>query len=142
MPTTIDLRVGGKFSFEGGWDGSIGRIDPHKNIQFDSEHGGYTWFEVEEDGQASIFALTDSLPTDATAPASLQERDYPLLSSQPRGPGTHWIGVIAGWHAFVDRLERHLGVSTFEANHLLGYSRLCSAYEILLTERFADNANI
>ena len=142
MPTTIDLRVGGKFSFKGGWDGSIGRLEPRKNIQFDSEHGGFTRFEVEEDGQAGIFALTDSLPSDFAVPVAVQERDGPLLSSQPGGPGTHWVGVIAGWHAFVDQLERHLGGSTFEATHLLGYNRLCSIYEILLAERFADSASI
>ncbi len=109
MPTTLEPRVGGRFSCEGGWDGTISTWEPGRCFQFDADEGGITRFAIEPDGTGTRFTLTDRLPPDislTTEGATWQ--DMPVGARQPGGPGTHWPGVLAGWHGFVDALACHL----------------------------------
>ena len=36
MVTELDLRLGGSFSFEGGWAGTIGELQPQRRIRWDN----------------------------------------------------------------------------------------------------------
>ena len=61
-------------------------------------------------------------------------RDEPFGARQPGGPGTHWVGVAAGWHSFVDALEAHVS----DAAPRLAYKDLASRYDELLRAYHGD----
>ena len=118
MKTELDLRVGGAFSFEKGWDGWISELENQCYVQFNSSHESFTRFEIELDVDGTLFHLIDKLPDDFVMEVGCRQ-DSPIEDSdtekmrlvgynQPGGPGTHWTGVVAGWHAFVDSLESYL----------------------------------
>ena len=60
----IQLRVGGAFSFEKGWDGWISELENQGYVQFNSSHESFTRFEIEPDGDGTLFHLIDKLPGD------------------------------------------------------------------------------
>lgn len=132
MPTRYEIAVNGRFSFDGGWEGTVSEARPFRHIQFDVDggSGAYLRFEMEAGGGASSFALIDRMGdgvdannwTDAPA-----HRRY-----QPGGPGTHWSGVAAGYHGFVDALEDHLSGGKVSSD----YDELCMAYRRVLDARF------
>ena len=64
MKTELDLRVGGAFSFEKGWDGWISELENQRYVQFNSSHESFTRFEIELDGDGTLFHLIDKLPDD------------------------------------------------------------------------------
>ena len=64
MKTELDLRVGGAFSFEEGWDGWISELENQGYVQFNSSHESFTRFEIEPDGDGTLFHMIDKLPYD------------------------------------------------------------------------------
>jgi hypothetical protein len=51
---------------------------------------------------------------------------------QPGGPGTHWSGVAAGYHGFVDSLEGHITGTKTDSN----YDDMCRTYQTVLDDYF------
>ena len=64
MKAELDLRVGGAFSFEKGWDGWISELENQGYVQFNSSHESFTRFEIEPDGDGTLFHMIDKLPDD------------------------------------------------------------------------------
>lgn len=132
MPTKLDLRENGKFSLEGGWDGWLSDINPPHHLQFNSTPISYTRFELAAAGSGTHFSLIDRLPPDELAPASASDG---LAVNQPGGPGTHWTGVVAGWHCFVNSLESYLaGVAD-----TTDYAKMCQQYDSFLRDYYTDS---
>lgn len=128
METTMEARVGGRFSFKDGWDGFVSAFEPGSAIAFSADQGGQTRFEVADGADGTRFRLVDRMAPGAAAPEG--GSGDPAVR-QPGGPGTHWVGVAAGWHDFVDSLLDHLGVpvsTTGEREMTLLYDRLLHAY--------------
>jgi uncharacterized protein YndB with AHSA1/START domain len=120
MSTKFEIVLGGPFSFERGWSGTITRIEPGRLIQFnpdaDSEDA-YLRFEIESSTNGSLFRLTDKMPPDAD-PSKIFGDDTPEVQvHQPGGIGTHWSGVAAGYHGFVDALEAYLTGQAIPFDH-------------------------
>lgn len=110
MPTPHEIEEGGRFAFEGGWEGTVTRVDPPQCIEFtpDESPEAYLRFEIEPAAGGSLFRLIDKMGPAADA-AKLFGADTPKhLVYQPGGVGTHWSGVVSGYHGFVDALEAHL----------------------------------
>ena len=101
MPTKYEIEEGGRFSFGGGWEGTISQVHPPHHIQFtpDGPEQAYLRFEIVATNDGCVFKLIDRMgPAQDAAkmfPDAPQHRKY-----QPGGPGTHWSGVVAGYHWF------------------------------------------
>lgn len=110
MPTPFEIEPGGRFSFEGGWAGTVTGFDPPRSIQFTPDDSEEAWlrFEIEPSAEGSLFRLVDKMGA-AVEALEIFGADAPKhLVYQPGGVGTHWSGVISGYHGFVDALESHL----------------------------------
>ena len=110
MPTDTEIEEGGRFSFTGGWDGTVTRVEPGRLVEFtpDAAEGASLRFELEETDAGFRFRLTDTMAPDADASALFGDDTAAVQKHQPGGPGTHWSGVAAGYHGFVDALVAHL----------------------------------
>jgi uncharacterized protein YndB with AHSA1/START domain len=110
MPTPFEIEQGGRFSFEGGWEGTVTLVDPSRRIQFtpDESNEAYLRFEIERASGGCLFRLIDKMGPAADV-AKIFGADAPKdLAYQPGGIGTHWSGVVSGYHRFVDALEAHV----------------------------------
>ena len=142
MPTEIDLRVGGRFSFKGGWEGTVGELNPMESIQFNNADGGITRFEVAAKEEGSSFSIIDRLPPDFVSPfqdTNKEEENYSAYGAQIGGPGTHWVGVVAGWHGFADGLEGYVDSKEGQIS-MEAYNRLCRLYHEYLREYYTNMA--
>lgn len=129
METTMEARVGGRFSFKHGWDGVVSALEPGSAIAFTADQGGQTRFEVADSENSTRFRLVDRMGPGVTAhDGGLGER----VSGQPGGPGTHWVGIAVGWHGFVDSLLDYLGVPVTT----VGEHEMTLLYDRLLTVHF------
>ena len=136
MVTEIDLRQGGRYSFEGGWDGWIGTLDPPHRIQFNSSDESYTRFEIEPAGDQTRLTMTDRLRSDLPVPPHIGAEggvDAATSRHQPGGPGTHWAGVASGWHCFADGIVAYLDGRSLRVD----YPRLCRGYAEYLDQHWA-----
>ncbi|MEM7123760.1 MAG: SRPBCC domain-containing protein [Pseudomonadota bacterium] len=128
METTMEARIGGRFSFKHGWNGVVSALEPGSAIAFTADQGGQTRFEIADSDNGTRFHLLDRMGPGVTAPdGELGDLD----TRQPGGPGTHWVGVAVGWHGFVDSLTGHLGapVTTVGEHEMtLLYDRLLAAH--------------
>ena len=63
MPTRLEIEEGGRFSFAGGWEGTISEIKRPHHVQFDvdGDRRGYLRFEVEANDGGSLFSLIDRM---------------------------------------------------------------------------------
>lgn len=131
MPTELNLKIGGRYKFNGGWSGWIGALSPFSHIQFNTSDKSFTRFEINKTKTGVDFLLIDKLPPEMPLP-----KDLPavkgianhITQNQPGGIGTHWTGIVAGWHSYVDALDTLLtGSSTHQS-----YVDLCYAYNSLL----------
>lgn len=133
MPTKYEIVQGGRFSFQDGWDGTISQVHVLHLIQFtpDESQDAYLRFEILATDSGSIFKLIDRMGSAQdvaqTFPDAPQHRIY-----QPGGPGTHWSGIIAGYHGFVDELEGYITGTKPESD----YDDLCKRYMSLLDKWF------
>lgn len=112
MPTPFEIEPGGRFSFQGGWDGTIAEVvRPHRIVFVpDGPDAGdaYLRFELEPAEGGALFRLIDKMGSHVDA-AKIFGPDTPAQAIyQPGGTGTHWSGVASGYHGFVDALETHL----------------------------------
>ncbi|MEM7117289.1 MAG: SRPBCC domain-containing protein [Chloroflexota bacterium] len=131
MPTKIELKENGKFSFEGGWDGWVSNLNPPYHLQFNVTAVSYTRFELALTGTGTHFSLIDRLPPHELAP---QPHDNVLATNQPGGPSTHWTGVVAGWHCFVNSLESYLNGGPDPTD----YDKMCEEYDSFLRNYYAS----
>ena len=114
MPTPFEIEQGGRFSFEGGWEGTVTLVDPPRRIQFtpDESEEAYLRFEIEPASGGCLFRLIDKMGP-AADPTRIFSADTPKhLVYQPGGIGTHWSGVVSGYHGFVDALETYVSGKT------------------------------
>lgn len=129
MKTDWDFRVGGKFTFEGGWKGWIEDLNEFEFIQLNSSDKSFTRFDLKPVENGIELHLTDQIPRDLVAPSN-----DPLQNAQPGGPGTHWVGLLAGWEDFLLALESHLANEEIK-DHFDG---LCLKYKSLLTKKYGS----
>ena len=110
MPTPYEIEQGGRFSFEGGWAGTVTLVDPPRRIQFtpDESAEAYLRFEIEPAAGGCLFRLVDKMGPAADAARIFGSDASAHLVYQPGGIGTHWSGIISGYHGFVDALECHV----------------------------------
>ena len=83
MKTELDLRVGGAFSFEKGWDGWISELENQCYVQFNSSHESFTRFEIELDGDGTLFHLIDKLTDDFVMEVGCRQ-DSPIEDSDTK----------------------------------------------------------
>jgi len=129
MPTAYEIREGARFSFGGGWDGTVTKVSSPNCIQFTPDDSGSAFlrFEIDNSESGCVFRLIDRMASDRSAEKMFP--DEPIYRTyQPGGIGTHWSGVIAGYHGFVDQLEQY--VAGKKAN--FDYDRMCKDYTVLL----------
>ena len=129
-PTRIELRLGGRFEFVDAWGGHIGALLPGRLIRLDADAGGVSEFKLEPEGDGVRFTLEDAMGTDLVIPDALIGAGQTVQSEQPGGPGTHWAGVIAGWHSGVDKVQRLSGMKP----PMHGYGVLVNVYRKLIAE--------
>jgi len=110
MPTPFEVEKGGRFSFEGGWAGTVTEFDPPRSVQFtpDGSDEASLRFEIEPAEGGSLFRLVDKMGPAEDALKIFGDQAPEHLVYQPGGVGTHWSGVVSGYHRFVDALEAHL----------------------------------
>jgi len=110
MPTNVEIEEGGRFSFGGGWEGTVTVVDPPCRIVFtpDESDEAFLEFRIEPTATGCRFTLTDRMSPNVSARERFDEDtpDYEIY--QPGGRGTHWSGVASGYHGFVDALEGHI----------------------------------
>ena len=128
MKTEMERSVGGHFNFEGGWTGWIGELKEQEHIQFNSSDESYTRFELKQGINDNVgLRLVDKLRQDLVAPSQeeIQNRQY-------GGMGTHWVGLLAGWHDFLLALEAYLAHEQI-ADY---YDPLCKHYDEQLRNKY------
>lgn len=129
--TKLELTLGGKFEFPT-WKGVIGRLEEFQCIRFSAEAGGYSQIEVSPHRHNQTIAkITDYLPVGSLVPDHLTQGDEVFGMRQHGGPGTHWAGLLAGWHSGSDSLEAYASGRENEGN----YMALVRLYDALLVAR-------
>ncbi|MEM1340288.1 MAG: SRPBCC domain-containing protein [Bacteroidota bacterium] len=128
MKTEIDIRVGGKFAFKGGWKGWIENLKVFEYIQYNSSLESFTRLDIISTKNGVELHLKDQIPEDMIAPT-----DPGIQHIQPGGNGTHWVGLLAGWHDFLLALHSHLLREEVEDH----FDLLCLKYRKILNDRYA-----
>jgi uncharacterized protein YndB with AHSA1/START domain len=110
MSTPQQIEQGGRFSFKGGWQGTVTLLDPPRHIQFtpDASAEAYLRFEIKAESGGCLFRLIDKMGPAADARTIFSVRAPKNMVYQPGGIGTHWSGIIAGHHGFVDSLDAYI----------------------------------
>jgi uncharacterized protein YndB with AHSA1/START domain len=102
LPVSGDLRLGGRYAFEGNASGTIERCEPPRFVAATWEHGGQTsWVELTltpEPGGASRFSLEHIAHVD----------DEIWTQFGPGAVGVGWDGGVLG-------LTLHLGATAMPA---------------------------
>lgn len=101
----VDFREGGRFEFRKAWGGRVTGIEPGRVVTYAADAGGATTFELAEAADGVRIVLTDRMGPREHPPSGHSALD----AFQPGGPGSHWAGVVAGWHGFMNALVRYLG---------------------------------
>ena len=129
--TKLELRVGGTFEFPT-WKGVISRLEDLHCIRFTAEAGGYSQFEISSDVDGeTIVRLVDFLPAGMLVPDHLTKGSDVFGMKQHGGPGTHWAGLLAGWHSGSNSLEAYASNRENSGD----YMSLVRLYEMLLIDR-------
>ena len=125
----VELTEGGRFEFREAWGGRVTGIEAPRTVTYVADAGGTTTFDITETGDGVQITLTDSMGLRERPPSGYSEES----AVQPGGPGSHWAGVVAGWHGFMDALVRYLGghVPATDMEELTAY------YAARLREHFA-----
>ena len=100
-PSHFELRVGANFDHH--WRQVVASFEPRRYLQFGRPDGDpvreVMRFELRGgDANATDFCFIDTWAEGMTSPPG------GIGSEQPAGPGTPWVGVLAGWHQTVDQL--------------------------------------
>ena len=122
MPTDVEIEQGGRFSFGGGWEGTVSVVDPPRRIVFtpDESDDAFLEFRIEPTATGCRFTLTDRMGANVSAREQFDERTPEHEIYQPGGRGTHWSGVASGYHGFVDALETHIAGREVPYDHEAG----------------------
>ena len=129
IPVTFEPRLGGAFQFlPEEWCGTIGVYVEGREIRFDAKRGGWTSLSVSAAHDHSIFTLRDYLPPDFELPEANTTGPDAHLFDQPGGQGTHWHGVLAGWHTGLEDLRSRFGVKKQSFN----YEGIDKLYDLLI----------
>ncbi|MCY3883418.1 MAG: hypothetical protein OXG24_00730 [Gammaproteobacteria bacterium] len=132
--TKLELKVGGTFEFPT-WKGIIGRLEHLSCIRFTAEAGGYSQFEIKQEGvRRTTVTITDYLPEGMLVPDHLTQGSDVFGMNQHGGPGTHWAGLLAGWHMGSDSLEAYASKRETSGE----YIPLVRLYDALLVARNRD----
>lgn len=129
--TKLELKVGGTFEFPT-WRGVVSRLEDLQCIRFTAEQGGYSQFELLPIGVNETSArIIDFLPEGMLVPDHLTQGSEVFGMNQHGGPGTHWAGLLAGWHSGSDSLEAYAS----KREDSTEYMPLVRLYEKLLIAR-------
>lgn len=132
FPAEFEAKAGADFNFAPeGWYGVIGVFEEGREIRFDAVAGGWTWFRLHQEDGKTVFRLWDYLPPDFVVPDDVSRGATDLTSIQPGGAGTHWQGVLAGWHSGLDELASTLGEENQQA---IPYDVLDGLYKLLIED--------
>ncbi len=129
--TKMEPKIGGRFEFPT-WGGVIEILDPMNRIRFRADEGGYSELRAEplSDTQSRV-RLIDRPVAKMTVPEHVKS-DLPNTGAEQHGgEGTHWAGVLAGWHSGIDSLESYAADREFTMNYhplVLLYDLLIKAY--------------
>ena len=91
---------------------------------------------MEDDNGGCLFSLIDRMGEGVDANEIFASDTPSHRLYQPGGPGTHWSGVAAGYHGFVDSLEGHITSKRIN----LDYDELCKRYLHVLDDYFGHGA--
>ena len=114
-----ELRVGGKHDWCAG--GSVDEYEPMRVIRFMGTNDSWQRFTVTSDGNGTLFTLTDRMGDgvywddtewEKTEDGWVQLPDERIAVRSPGGRGTHWVGVAAGYHGFVDSRDTYITGNT------------------------------
>ena len=131
FPAEFEAKPCAPFKFAPeGWHGTIGIFEEGRELRFDAVAGGWTWFSLASIDGETVFTLRDYLPPDFVVPEHLQSESSSLADVQPGGEGTHWQGVLAGWHSGVDTLQDLFT----EEKRQWDYEAIDRLYKILITD--------
>lgn len=131
FPAEFEARAGAPFNFAPeGWQGKIGVFEEGRELRFDAVAGGWTWFSLDLIDGETVFKLRDYMAPDLIVPDDARTGSKSLTDDQPGGEGTHWQGVLSGWHCGVDDLR-----SEFSGKrHEWDYEALSRLYKILIED--------
>lgn len=128
-----ELWVGGKHDWFRG--GAVDEFEPLRAIRFHGQGNSWQRFAIVPDGDGTIFTLTDRMGDGAywedteweeTENGWAQRPDERIAVRSPGGRGTHWVGVAAGYHGFVDSLDTYI---TGNTDGYMSYDRLNELYD-------------
>lgn len=134
IPTVMEFVVGGRFEFKNAWAGTIGVIEEERLVRFDADEGGFTTFSVDRTDQGSQIVITDVMAPHICITKKLIANKKTIQENQPGGKGTHWSGVLSGWHCAIDELVNLLDSNACVTK--LAYSQIDMLYLELLNDRF------
>ena len=136
----IDFKVGTLFTFQTGWEGWIEEFLALSHIQYNTSKDSFTRFETRANSGNSLFRLIDKFHPTALCPENLPPvpgiPDH-ILRNQPGGIGTHWVGIVAGWHKIIDALQNHLCGTKSQLDQI----ELCLHYDNFLTQYWKSQKN-
>ncbi len=133
--TEMRSEAGARFVFEGAYAGHIARFEPMRQIVFAADDGGTTEFELTDCNFKTTLLLRDVLRPDFACPIHVLEREGPISAHQPGGPGTHWAGIVAGWHSAMDALECYVSkCNPYDLEH----QELVKLYDTMITHYYEE----
>jgi hypothetical protein len=134
MPTELEIEQGARFAFVGGWEGTISDLSPlrHRQFDVDGKIRGCLRFEMIPNEAGCLFSLTDRMGDDVDSKEIFGPDATARRIHQPGGRGTHWSGVAAGYHAFIDSLQSLLTGIKSDPND----DEMCRTYKRVLGDRF------
>ncbi|MCY4094885.1 MAG: hypothetical protein OXG05_07120 [Gammaproteobacteria bacterium] len=131
FPAEFESRAGAPFNFAPeGWHGKIGVFEEGRELRFDAVAGGWTWFSLDSIDGETMFKLRDYMAPDLIVPDDARTGTDSLAEEQPGGEGTHWQGVLSGWHCGVDDLRSEFS----GVNQAWDYEALTRLYKILIED--------
>ena len=131
FPAEFEAKPGASFKFAPeGWHGKIGIFENGRELRFDAVTGGWTWFSLELVDGKTVFKLRDYMAPQLVIPADARSDSEPLTEDQPGGEGTHWQGVLSGWHCGVDDLRGEFSGEKTRWD----YGALTRLYKILIED--------
>lgn len=131
FPAEFEARPGATFNFApDGWHGKIGVFAEGRELRFDAVAGGWTWFSLDSIDGETVFKLRDYMAPDLVVPDDVRSGSDSLIEDQPGGEGTHWQGVLSGWHCGVDDLRGEFSGEKPQWN----YEALTRVYKLLIED--------
>ena len=131
FPAEFEAKPGAPFNFAPeGWHGKIGVIEVGRELRFDAVAGGWTWFSLDSINGETVFRLRDYMAPELVIPDDARVRANVRSEDQPGGAGTHWQGVLSGWHCGVDDLRGEFSGE----KHGWNYEAITRLYRILIED--------